>query len=157
MCYTIGPCWLSVLYIIVCILWSQIPNLCLPWIHLILWCCPQHCWWIFGYNRVQTQMYWWLRWQRIWLQCRRPRFDPWIGKIPWRMEWLPTPVFLPGEFHEQRSLTGYSPWGYKEWDTTDQLSVSLFSAGNIVATENTLNPAIWAYVALKVSDKGLDI
>ena len=34
-------------------------------------------------------------------------------------EWLPTPVFLPGEFHEQRSLTGYSPWGHKETDTTE--------------------------------------
>ena len=38
-------------------------------------------------------------------------FDPWVGKIPWRREWLPTPVFLPGEFHGQRSLVGYSPWG----------------------------------------------
>ena len=35
---------------------------------------------------------------------------PWVGKIPWRREWLPTPVFLPGESHGQRSLVGYSPW-----------------------------------------------
>ena len=34
--------------------------------------------------------------------------DPWVGKIPWRREWLPTPVFLPGESHGQRSLAGYS-------------------------------------------------
>ena len=47
-------------------------------------------------------------------QCRRCRFDPWLGKIPWRWEWQPTPVFLPGESHEQRSLVGYSPWGHKE-------------------------------------------
>ena len=40
-------------------------------------------------------------------------------KIPWRSEWLPTPVFLPGEFHGQRSLAGYSPWGLKESDTTE--------------------------------------
>ena len=39
--------------------------------------------------------------------CRRPGFDPWIQKIPCRREWLPTPVFLPGEFHGQRSLAGY--------------------------------------------------
>ena len=39
-----------------------------------------------------------------------PRFDPWVGKIPWRREWQPTPVLLPGEFHGQRSLAGYSPW-----------------------------------------------
>ena len=48
----------------------------------------------------------------------RPGFDPWVGKIPWRTEWQPTPVFLPGEFHGQRSLAGYSPWGCKESDTT---------------------------------------
>ena len=47
------------------------------------------------------------------LKCRRPGFDPWDGKIPWRREWLPTPVFLPGEFHGQRSLAVYNPWGHK--------------------------------------------
>ena len=50
---------------------------------------------------------------------RRPRFDSWIGKGPWRREWLPTPVFFPGEFHGQRSLAGYKPWGSKELDTTE--------------------------------------
>ena len=39
------------------------------------------------------------RWLRIFLQCRRPGFNPWVGKISWRREWQPTPVFLPGEFH----------------------------------------------------------
>ena len=53
-------------------------------------------------------------------------FDPWFGKIPWRREWQPTPVFLPGEFHRQRSLMGYSPWGCKEPDTTEPLTFSLF-------------------------------
>ena len=43
----------------------------------------------------------------------------WIGKIPWRKEWQPTPIFLPGEFHGQRSLAGYSPWGRKELDMTE--------------------------------------
>ena len=50
---------------------------------------------------------------------KRCGFDPWVGKIPWRGEWQPTPVFLPGESHEQRSLAGYSPWGHRESDTTD--------------------------------------
>ena len=45
--------------------------------------------------------------------------DPWVRKIPWRMEWQPNPVFLPGELHRQRSLAGYSPWGRKELDTTE--------------------------------------
>ena len=44
-------------------------------------------------------------------EIRRPGFDPWVGKIPCRREWLPTLVFLPREFHGQRSLAGYSPWG----------------------------------------------
>ena len=41
-------------------------------------------------------------------------FDPWVGNIPWRREWLPTPVFLSGKFHGQRTLVGHSPWGCKE-------------------------------------------
>ena len=45
-------------------------------------------------------------------------FDPWVGKIPWRREWQPTPVFLPGESYGQRRLVGYSPWGLKESDMT---------------------------------------
>ena len=44
------------------------------------------------------------------------------GKIPWRREWLPTPVFLPGQFHGQMSLVGYSPWGHKELDTAERLT-----------------------------------
>ena len=55
------------------------------------------------------------------LQCRRPGLDPWVGKIPWRKKWQPTPVFLPGESHRQRSLAGYSPQGRKESDTTEPL------------------------------------
>ena len=46
------------------------------------------------------------------------RFNPWAGKIPWRREWQPTPVFLTGEFHGQRSMAGYSPWGPKKLDMT---------------------------------------
>ena len=46
-------------------------------------------------------------------QGRRGRFDPWVRKIPWRRKGLPTPVFLPGESHGQRSMTGYNPWGLK--------------------------------------------
>ena len=43
--------------------------------------------------------------------CRRCGFSPWIGRIPWRRKWRPTPVFLPRKFHGQRSPAGYSPWG----------------------------------------------
>ena len=51
---------------------------------------------------------------------KRSRFSPWVGKIPWRRAWQPTPVFLPGESHGQMSLACYSPWGHKELDTTEQ-------------------------------------
>ena len=47
-------------------------------------------------------------------QCRRYRFSLWVGKVPWRRKWQPTPVFLPGKLHGQRSLAGYSPWGREE-------------------------------------------
>src|SRR5574341_701096 len=57
---------------------------------------------------------------RICLQCRRPGFDPWVRKMPWRRERLPTPVFWPGEFHGL-----YSPWGHKESDTTERLTFAL--------------------------------
>ena len=51
----------------------------------------------------------------------RPGFNPWVGKIPWRRKWQPTPVFLPGKFHRWRSLVGYSPWGHEELDMTERL------------------------------------
>ena len=46
----------------------------------------------------------------------------WVRKIPWRRAWQPTSVFLPGEFHGQRSLAEYSLWGCKELDITEQLT-----------------------------------
>ena len=58
-------------------------------------------------------------------QCRRHKrhgFNPWVRKIPWRRAWQPTPVFLPGESHGQRSLVGYSAWGRKKSDMKKQLS-----------------------------------
>ena len=55
-----------------------------------------------------------------WLSCKEPAcqsripgFDPWVGRIPWRRKWQPTPVFLPGKSHGWRSLVGYGPWGHK--------------------------------------------
>ena len=58
-------------------------------------------------------------------KCRRhkiPGFDPWVRKIPWNRAWKSTPGFLPGKSHVQRRLAGYSPWGCKETDMTEQLS-----------------------------------
>ena len=55
----------------------------------------------------------------------RPGFSPWVGRIPWRREWLPIPLFLPEESYGQRNLAGYSPWGHKESDTAEWLTLSL--------------------------------
>ena len=60
------------------------------------------------------------------VEWRKDGFDPWVGKIPWRREWQPTPVFLPGEVHGQRNLVGYSPLDHKESDTTEGLTLPLF-------------------------------
>ena len=49
--------------------------------------------------------------------------NPGFGRFPWQSEWLPTPIFWPGESHGQRSLGGYSPWGRKELDRTERLSL----------------------------------
>ena len=51
-------------------------------------------------------------------RCRRHGFRCWVGMIPWRRKWQPTPVFLPGESHGQRRLAGYHSWGSKESDMT---------------------------------------
>ena len=51
--------------------------------------------------------------------CRRRWFNPWVGKIPWRRAWQPTPVFVPGESQGLNTLASYSPQGHKESDTTE--------------------------------------
>ena len=99
------------------------------------WCAAVH-----AITKNQTQLSNWtelnwtepLKWassgsnsKRICLQCRRCRrlgLDSWVGKSPWRREWLPTPVFLPQESHGQRSLMVYRPWDWKELDMTEQLT-----------------------------------
>ena len=58
-------------------------------------------------------------------QCRRCRFNPWIGKNPWSRKWQPTPVFSPGESHAQSSLVSYGPWGHKELHTAEWLSMRI--------------------------------
>ena len=73
-------------------------------------------------------------------QCGRPGFDPCVGKIPWRGEMLPTPVFWPGEFHRL-----YSSWGRKESDMTEWFSLSLYFNRNCLVnifTEKFITDAI---------------
>ena len=61
----------------------------------------------------------WLSGKESDCQYRRYKFDPWLRKIPWNRRWQPIPVFLPGKFHGQRNLEGYSPWGHNESDMTE--------------------------------------
>ena len=69
--------------------------------------------WIRYFMLMSWGLLWWLRQERICLQCERPGFDPWVSKILWRRNWQPTAIFLPGESHGQRSLVGYNLWGRK--------------------------------------------
>ena len=65
---------------------------------------------------TSSKLLWWLRGKELACQRRRHRFNPWVRRIPWRRKWQPTPVFLPGKSHGQRSLAGYGPWDCKESD-----------------------------------------
>ena len=65
-------------------------------------------------------------------RCKRHRFDPWVGKILWRRKWQPSPVSWPGKSHGQRSLVGHSPWGCREWDTTERRQTHAYTHEKVV-------------------------
>ena len=73
-------------------------------------------------QRIDAFKLCWRRLSKSPLDSRRSGFHPWVRKILWRREWQSTPVLLPGESHRQRSLVGYSLWGCKKSDTTEQLT-----------------------------------
>ena len=79
--------------------------------------------------------------------------DPWVGEIPCKTECLPTPVFLPGEFHGQRGLVGYSPQGVRESDMTELLTFSLFHVcgrnPEKLSHQNGQSPHLKDYLQLK--------
>ena len=92
---------------------------------------------------------WWLNGKESACQCRRFGFSPWVGKIPWRKEWQPTPVFLPGKSHGQRSLAGYSSWGHKE---PTQFSNSTTRAEE--TSQSQLFPsAVWEYTEIYLGSR----
>ena len=72
------------------------------------------------------------QWERIHLQCRRCRLNPWVRKIPWRKKWQPTATFLPGESPGQRSLAGYSLWCRKDLDTTEHTCAATLALRSLV-------------------------
>ena len=79
---------------------------------------PDFVYIVYGVLRVRTL------WTTTNIEKVTESFDPWAGKIPWRRQWQPTPVLLPGASHGRRSLVGYSLQGRKEADTTEQLSTA---------------------------------
>ena len=90
----------------------------------------------------------WFRWWRICLPCGRPGFDPWVGRIPWRRERLPTPVFLPGESHGRRILVGYSTWGHRNWQPT-----LVFSPGESHGQRNMVGYSPWGHKESDMSEQ----
>ena len=83
-------------------------------------------WWFYT-NTDHKGLPRWCSGKEFACQCRRHKrheFDPLVGKILWKRKWQPAPLFLPGKSHGQRSLEGYSSWGLKELDTTEQQTLS---------------------------------
>ena len=98
---------------------------------------------------------WWLNGKESACQCRRHGFSPWVWKIPWRRKWQPTPVFLPGEPHGQRSLVGYRPWGHKESDTTERLHNK--TSDRYISYLMDVLHAIYTYMYHFISNRGTQI
>ena len=102
---------------------------------------------LIGFIQCLPQLPRWLSGKESACPCRSHRrcgFDPWVRKIPWRRKWQPTPVFLPGESHGQRSQVGYSPWGSKELDMTER-------ASTWVPPVNTFCARWFSYLSCSVS------
>ena len=100
----------------------------------------------FTSSKISSWLPRWLSGRRICLQCRRCGFDPWVRKIPLRRAWQPTPVFLPGESHGERSLVGYTLWGHKvrhNWDNWACTQMQLISAP---LTGQAFSPWIWNHL-----------
>ena len=89
----------------------------------------------------------WPGWWRTCLPCRRSELSPWVGKIPRRREWWSTPGFLPGQSLGQRILAGYSPWGHKELDTAEWLTLHTWvkwkASGKVLYSTGSSAPGLW--------------
>ena len=127
--YLIWLCWVLVVLVVACVhVGSQFPNQGLNPSPLHLKADSQPLdhqgspWAPFCQGIYISQASLVAQWYRICPPSRRSGYDHWVRKIPWKRKWQPTPVFLSGESHGQRSLADCSPWGCKESDTTEQLS-----------------------------------
>ena len=96
---------------------------------------------LFSPDKYCSGLPWWLSGKESTCPCLRPGFHSWVGKIPWRRAWQPTPVFFPGESHGPRSLAGYNPWGCKELDMAEWLSTNTHEVLQIVWLNEILHVA----------------
>ena len=85
----------------------------------------------------------------------RPGFSPWVGKIPWRRKWQPTPILLSGKPHGWRSLVGYSPWSCKKSDTIEQLYFTYTYDFKFASPTQTLSlsPRSWSSSLYDISTR----
>ena len=103
---------------------------------------------------------WWLSGKESACQSRRHRFALWVGKIPWKRKWPPTPGFLPGESHGQGSLGGYSPWGRTQSNPTEMAehtSHLLFSRPVLFNSVNTNHARPCQFKLIRIFLKKLKI
>ena len=88
----------------------------------------------------------WLIGKESTCQSRGLRFDPWVRKIPWRRKWEPTPVFLPGKSHGQRSLVVCNgPWGSKELDRTEWLGMHTHTTSCCQESVHQVKQGVWIF------------
>ena len=110
--------------------------------------------WFLKYLLFKWGPLWWLSGKESACQCRRHEFDLWVRKIPWRRTWQPTPVFLPGKSHGQRSLESRSLWGCKRvrhglatnnnnHDCSSGFPTKLSSFASLVAQRLKGLPGMW--------------
>ena len=109
---------------------------------------------VYRLPRMDQGRSWWLRGEESACQCSGHGLDPGVKKSPWRRKWQPTPVFVPGKPHGQRSLVGYSLWGRKEWDTTEQLKTKTGRTKHLIfytplnSHKAKLSHTVWSFESL---------
>ena len=111
---------------------------------------------IFKWTTVLSRLPRWLSGKESAFQCRSCRrhgFDPWVREVPWRRKWQPTPVFLQGKSHGQRSLAGYSPWVHKEYWVTEILGY--WVTGYWVTEHSTMLSSFFFFKSLFIVLQGL--
>ena len=88
----------------------------------------------------------WHRGKESACQCWGHGFNIWVAKIPWSRKWQPTPEFLPGKSHRQRSLAGYRPWGGKESNRTEHASIISTLKGFLTPGPLNLLVSAWGHL-----------